>query len=1246
MNAPLTPAQSAALSTVQLDDRYTLETGRAWMSGIHALVRLPMIQHQRDAQAGLNTAGFVSGYRGSPLGSVDQNMWKARKHLEKHHIEFVPGVNEDLAATAVWGSQQVNLFPGAKYDGVFGMWYGKGPGVDRSGDVFKHANAAGTSTHGGVLVVAGDDHPAKSSTLPHQSDHILKACMIPVLFPSSVQEVLDYGVHGWAMSRYAGVWVGIKCITDIVEVSASVDVDPYRVQVRLPEDFTMPADGLNIRLPDTPLAQEARLLDYKLYAALAYARANGLNRELWEIPTEQARFGIMTSGKAYLDTHQALLDLGLTPEVCRQIGLRLFKVGMVWPLEATGTQAFAEGLDEILVVEEKRQVLEYQLKEELFSWVGTGKKIPRVVGKFGDKDGGEWSVPQGNWLLPAHYEFSPAIVARAIAARLLKFDLPDSVRASIEARVAFLDARARAAAKPRVVTERKPWFCSGCPHNTSTRVPDGSRGLAGIGCHYMVTWMGRNTQVFTQMGGEGVPWIGQAPFTEEKHVFANLGDGTYYHSGLLAIRAAVAAKAPITYKILFNDAVAMTGGQPVDGPISVPMITRQVAAEGIDKIVIVTDEPEKYRSITGLADGVPVVHRDELDRVMRELREYPNVSVLIYDQTCATEKRRRRKRGDYADPARRVVINDCVCEGCGDCSEKSHCLSVEPLETPLGRKRTINQSSCNKDYSCLKGFCPSFVTVEGGTLRKPKARGGNERADLAVPAPAVGTLDQPFGVFIAGVGGTGVVTIGQLLGMAAHLENKGCSVLDMAGLAQKGGAVHSHVILAATPGDLMNTRVAMGEADLVLIGDLVVGAGTESLARMRAGRTHALLNSDVAPTADFIHNPDWRLPGGSLTEDLQAACGVGRVDTIDASDLAVRLLGDGIYANPMMLGYVFQKGWLPLGQAALERAIELNGTQVASNLAAFAWGRRAAHDLHAVMQAAGLTPTTGDDAARMGHAEDQAGRVDGENASLDGFVELRRHPSTAEGARAGGGARAPAAAASSGKVLAFKPSPVKGDWEGIRDMRAGMLVAYQNQAYAQRYVAFVDEVARAEQSATGTSLLAAAVARYYFKLLAYKDEYEVARLHSDGEFLKKISQQFEGDWKLNFHLAPPLFSRRDSQGHLIKKSYGPGMLKAFGVLARLKGLRGTPLDVFGYTAERRAERALIQQYRDNILGILPGLNAGNLQRAVELASLPEDIRGYGHVKEAAMARVAERRERLLAGFHAAPDDLQGGERAA
>ncbi|OWT75642.1 MULTISPECIES: indolepyruvate ferredoxin oxidoreductase family protein [unclassified Achromobacter] len=1238
MNAPLTPAQRAALASVQLDDKYTLHSGRAWMSGIHALVRLPMLQRVRDLAAGLNTAGFVSGYRGSPLGGVDLNMWKAAKYLKEHHVEFQPGINEDLAATAVWGSQQVNLFPGARYDGVFGMWYGKGPGVDRSGDVFKHANAAGTSRHGGVLVVAGDDHPAKSSTLPHQSDHIFKACLIPVLFPSSVQEVLDFGLHGWAMSRYAGVWVGMKCITDIVEVSASVDVGADRVRILLPEDFRMPPDGLNIRLPDTPLQQEARLLDYKLYAALSYARANGLNRELWQVPADQARFGIMTSGKAYLDTRQAMADLGLTDDVCRRIGVRLFKVGMVWPLEATGTQRFAEGLDEILVVEEKRQVLEYQLKEELFGWIGTGRKIPRVVGKFDDKDGGEWSVPQGNWLLPAHYEFSPAIVAKVIGARLLRFDLPDDVRAGIQARLAVIDAAERALARPRVVAERKPWFCSGCPHNTSTRVPEGSRGLAGIGCHYMVTWMGRNTQVFTQMGGEGVPWIGQAPFTDEKHVFANLGDGTYFHSGLLAIRAAVAAKVPITYKILFNDAVAMTGGQPVDGPISVPMITRQMAAEGIAKIVVVTDEPEKYRNVQGLAPGVPVHHRDDLDTVMRELREYPDVSVLVYDQTCATEKRRRRKHNAYPDPARRVVINERVCEGCGDCSEKSHCLSVEPLETEFGRKRAINQSSCNKDFSCLKGFCPSFVTVEGGKLRQPKALAQEGAIDAGVPEPTLPDLRKAYGIFIAGVGGTGVVTIGQLLGMAAHIEGKGCSVLDMAGLAQKGGAVHSHVVLAQSQEDLLNTRVAMGEADVVLAGDLVVATGQDALARMRVDRTRLLLNSDVAPTAAFVGNPDWQLPGGDLLQDLRRACGAGNVDAMDAAELATGLLGDAIYANPLMMGYAWQKGWIPLSQESLLRAIELNGQQIPRNQAAFAWGRRAAQDLAAVQALIQPVPQALNRNAAAG-ADTQ---LDDEGAEV---IEIRR------GARSAGNAGNAGSTDSIGNTIvtansAASARPLPASVQALVRTRSDFLKQYQNAAYARGYEELVEQVAQAERAATGTARLTEAVARYYFKLLAYKDEYEVARLYTDGEFLAAVNRQFEGDWKLNFHLAPPTFAKHDAQGHLVKRSYGPWMLKAFGVLARLRFLRGTALDPFGRTAERRAERALIKDYRETLLrSILPKLDRGNLDAAVALANLPEHIRGYGHVKEASMEKAATQRAALLEKFSAPVREI-GGVRAA
>ena len=1169
MNAPLTPAVRAALESVQLDDKYTLQSGRAWMSGIHALVRLPMMQRVRDAQAGLNTAGFVSGYRGSPLGGVDQNMWKAAAHLKAYHVEFQPGINEDLAATAVWGTQQVNLFPGAKYDGVFGMWYGKGPGVDRCGDVFKHANAAGTARHGGVLVVAGDDHPAKSSTLPHQSDHILKACMIPVLFPSSVQEVLDYGLHGWAMSRYAGVWVGMKCITDIVEVSASVDVDPHRVRILLPEDFQLPPDGLNIRLPDTPLQQEARLLDYKLYAALAYARANGLNRELWEVPQQEARFGIMTSGKAYLDTRQALSDLGLSEDVCQRIGVRLFKVGMVWPLESAGTQRFAEGLDEILVVEEKRQVLEYQLKEELFSWIGSGKKIPRVVGKFDDKDGGEWSVPQGNWLLPAHYEFSPAMVAKAIAARLLRFALPDDVRAGIEARLEFIRAREAALARPRVVEERKPWFCSGCPHNTSTRLPEGSRGMAGIGCHYMVRWMDRGTDVFTQMGGEGVPWLGQAPFTDEKHVFANLGDGTYFHSGLLAIRAAVAAKAPITYKILFNDAVAMTGGQPVDGVLTVPQIAAQMLAEGVVKTVVVTDEPDKYTGAQTLPAGVEVHHRKALDDVQRALRDIDGATVLIYDQTCATEKRRRRKRGEYPDPPRRAFINEAVCEGCGDCSVQSNCLSVEPLDTPLGTKRRINQSSCNKDFSCVEGFCPSFVTAEGATPRKPGKQGGAPSlAEVPLPGQAVIAPGAAYRVVVAGVGGTGVVTVGALIGAAAHIEGKGVTVLDMAGLAQKGGAVLSHVQLANRPEDLHATRVALGEADLVIGCDALVSASPEVLSRLRPDHGRAVVNSSAAPTAAFLSQPTWRFPGAQAQAALTQSTG-GHCDFLEAGPLAEALLGDSIYANPLLLGYAWQKGGLPLSLDSLRRAIQINGVSVDKNLAAFELGRQAAH--------------RGVDALRPAAAE----RVVAMPESLDALVKrLAAH---------------------------------------VRD--------YQDEAYARRFLTAVESV-RVREAALGDKRqdVTRAVARNLAKLMTYKDEYEVARLHADPAFKDRLRAQFEGepgrDYTLRYYLAPPILARRDARGRLQKRAYGAWMESAFRLLAPLKRVRGTWLDVFGRTAERRMERQLAADYLALADEFARTLDAGNRDVALELANMPDAIRGYGHVKEKSVEQARVRQAGL------------------
>lgn len=1177
MNAPLPHEVRKALESVTLDDKYTLEHGRAFMSGVQALVRLPMLQRHRDAAAGLNTAGFISGYRGSPLGSYDQALWAARKHMEANHIVFQPGVNEELGATAVWGSQQLDLYPESKkFDGVFGIWYGKGPGVDRCSDVFKHANMAGTSKHGGVIAIAGDDHISKSSTAAHQSDHIFKACGTPVFFPSNVQDILDMGLHAFAMSRFSGLWSGMKTIQEVVESSASISVDPDRVNIVLPEDFQMPPGGLHIRWPDPPLEQEQRLMNYKWYAALAYVRANKLNHNV--IATPNDRFGIIASGKAYNDMRQALADLGLDDDTCRQLGIRVHKVNVVWPLEATITRDFARGLQEILVVEEKRQVIEYQIKEELYNWRDDVR--PNVVGKFSDEHGGEWSLPNPStdWLLRPNADLTPALIARAIAARLHKLGVPQHIEARMHERIAVLDAREAAlkAAHEVATGDRTPWFCSGCPHNTSTRVPEGSRAVAGIGCHYMATWMpDRKTSTFTQMGGEGVTWSGQAHFSKEEHIFANLGDGTYFHSGLLAIRQSIASGVNITYKVLYNDAVAMTGGQRVgerpEGH-SVLQIMNSLVSEGVARLVIVTDEPEKYDGVK-LAEGVTVHHRDELDRIQREFREIKGTSIIIYDQTCATEKRRRRKRGTLANPAKTVVINELVCEGCGDCSVQSNCLSVEPVETEFGRKRRINQSSCNKDFSCVKGFCPSFVTIEGGTLKKPKKE---KKGDLgllpAIPEPALPVAEQAWGIVVAGVGGTGVITIGSLLGMAAHLEGKGVITQDAAGLAQKGGSTWSHIQIANRAEAIYTTKVDMAKADLVIGCDPIVAATPATLSVMQPGRTFIALNSHAAPTAAFVGNPDWQSPEDRCASLLAQTVGQDHVGSFNAEQASVALLGDSIYANPMMLGYAWQKGRVPLTHASIMRAMELNGVQVANNQAAFEWGRRCAHDL----------------------------------ASVSALYQATQ-------------------------VIQFVKKP---SLDEMVARRVEFLTGYQNAAYAREYQDFVARVRAREESLGRGTRLSQAVARYLFKLMAYKDEYEVARLHTDAAFTQKIGDMFEGDYKVVHHLAPPASARKDAQGHLVKKAYGPWMHKAMGVLARMKGLRGTALDPFGKTAERRTERALIAEYRACIETLLAGLTADRLALAVEIASIPEDIRGYGHVKENHLAAARTKWQALMARWNA------------
>jgi len=1170
MNAPLPEHIRRALENVTLDDKYSLDVGRAFMSGVQALVKLPMLQRQRDTLQGKNTAGFISGYRGSPLGTYDQALWRAKKYLHAQNIVFQPGVNEELAATALWGTQQLGFAPAGsnKFDGVFGIWYGKGPGVDRCADVFKHANMAGTTPWGGVLAVAGDDHVAKSSPAAHQSDHIFKACGTPVFFPASVQDILDLGVHAFAMSRFSGIWSGMKTIQEIVESSATAVIDPERVKIVLP-DFEMPAGGVHIRWPDDALSQEARLFDFKWYAALAYIRANRLNHNVLQGPND--RFGLIASGKAYNDTRQALLDLGIDDDTCRRIGIRLHKVTVVWPLEAQATREFATGLQEILVVEEKRQVIEYQLKEELYNWRSDVR--PVVLGKFNEADegGGEWSVPnpRASTLLRANADLNPSLIAKAIAQRLLKLGVDADVASRINAQLAIITAKEQAMSVSVVTADRQPWFCSGCPHNTSTKVPEGSRAMAGIGCHFMSLWMDRSTAGFTQMGGEGTPWVGQQPFVNDQHIFANIGDGTYFHSGILAVRQSVAAGVNITYKILYNDAVAMTGGQPI-GERSEGHTTLQIAqsmrAEGAKRIAIVTDEPEKYEGADLVAD-VNVYHRTLLDQVQREMREVKGCTVIIYDQTCATEKRRRRKRGTMVDPAVRVLINDLVCEGCGDCGVQSNCLSVEPLETEFGRKRTINQNTCNKDTSCLKGFCPSFVTVEGGQLKK-KAKGVSRIAlpEIELPLPTLPPTQHAWGTVVAGVGGTGVITIGQLLGMAAHIEGKGIVTQDSAGLAQKGGATWSHVLIADDQEAIRTTRVSMAAADLIIGCDPIVSAGKETLQRMLQGRTHVALNAYSTPTAAFVKNANWQNPAEQCAADIANAVGLEGLSAFDANRVSTQVLGDTIYINPMLLGFAWQKGWVPLGHEALIRAIELNDVAVAQNIAAFEWGRHCAHHWNVV------------------------------EALL-----------------------APA------QVIQFhKPQGV----DALVAKRVAFLTDYQNASYAKRYSDVVARVKVAEAAFHKTSL-SEAVARNLFKLMAYKDEYEVARLHTNTAFLQKIGDMFEGDYTVNYHLAPPIIAKTNEKGELQKQKFGPLMLTGFKLLKHFKMLRGTPLDIFGNTEEREMERALIGEYVASIDEVIAKLNADNHALALEIANLPDAIKGFGHVKARNVVAVRSKWDGLM-----------------
>jgi len=1147
----------SSLLKVDLDDKYTLDSGRIFITGTQALVRLALMQYRRDKALGLNTAGFISGYRGSPLGEFDLALWKAAHHLKDHCIHFQPGINEDLGVTAVWGSQQIALSPGAAVQGVFSMWYGKGPGVDRSGDALKYANFAGTNPYGGVLALAGDDHACKSSTLPHQSDYAFMDASIPIIYPATVQDVLDLGLMGWALSRYAGVWVGFKMLSDTVDTATSVTIDPARLAIQIPTDFTMPPDGVHLRWPDTPVDQERRLYEVKLKAVPCFVRANHLNRRVWPLEKKgkKPRFGIITVGKSYIDVRQALDDLGIDEAVARALGLALFKVTVSWPLEPTGIEDFCRSLDAVLIVEEKRPLIEDQVKTILYHLPADQR--PQILGK---RDF------QGSPLLPVPYELNVAQIAGAIA-HCLK-PLPEFERFQGAFEEAIQKALPQASFQGHLA--RLPYYCSGCPHNTSTpQVPEGSRAVAGIGCHYMATWIApHHTKTFTQMGGEGVPWIGQAPFTTESHIFANLGDGTYFHSGLLAIRAAIAAKVNITYKILYNDAVAMTGGQAVDGTLTAWDVSHQVYAEGVRRIAVVTDDLDRYPLGASFAPGTTLHHRDELVSLQESIRKWKGTSVLIYDQTCALEKRRRRKRGAMAHPDRRIFINETVCEGCGDCGKKSNCLSVVPLKTEWGLKRAIDQSSCNMDYSCVKGFCPSFVSVIGGRLRKPQAATAPERLFAKLPVPQTVPLDRPYSIFIAGIGGTGIVTIGSIIGMAAHLEGKGCSVVDMAGLAQKGGAVVSHIRLSKMPEDIHATRVGLGGADLLLGADVVVTAGPAGLEKISRGQTRVIVNTHESITGYFTQNPDVVFPGEAMEADIVKAAGREQVDFIDAGALATALMGDSVTTNLFLVGYALQKGYIPVSVKAIEEAIRLNDVAVSMNTKAFNWGRLAAFNLEAVEGVAkNETPVEVD------HV-------------LSGSLKERIQ------------------------------------------RRYDFLVDYQDKAYADRYLDLVQKVAREEEK-LGLTTLTEAVAESWYRLLAVKDEYEVARLYTNGDFMRRLKQQFEGNFRLQLHLAPPLFARRDPHtGELKKTTYGPWIFKLLKFLAKRKRLRGSLVDIFRYTAERRMERRMVADFKTMMAKILAQLNWQNHAVACEIAALPQSIRGFGHVKKRNLKRARETEKSL------------------
>ncbi|NOZ43471.1 MAG: indolepyruvate ferredoxin oxidoreductase family protein [Alphaproteobacteria bacterium] len=1159
---------AAHLDDYQLDDRYQRTAGQIFLTGTQALVRIALLQAAADRRHGLNSAGFISGYRGSPLGNYDRELWQASAHLDRHNIKFQPGINEELAATAVLGSQQVETSGLANYDGVFGIWYGKGPGLDRAGDALKHGNSFGASPRGGVLVIAGDDHGAVSSSMNHQSEQVMASWLMPVLAPANIQDYLEFGLYGIALSRYSGCWTGFIAVSEIVESAATVTLDLVPGDFITPEHKGYDKAALHYRWPDPFALSEGRLIDHKLKAVHAFARSNPINKLIWDctkhFPStkQKSPLGIVSCGKGYLDLMQAFADAGIDQQMAERAGLSIYKIGLVWPLEPEGIIAFGRQFEKIIIVEEKRSFVESQIRDIFYNMSASSR--PLIIGKK-DENGEPLLNPVG--------ELSPEAVLKALTPALENIGLSghiDALTGHIGALTAGVDTQLATIKAIHAKDFRTPYFCAGCPHNSSTKVPDGSRALAGIGCHFMASNMDRSTSSLTQMGGEGVNWIGQSKFTREAHIFQNLGDGTYYHSGLLAIRQSVAANSNITYKILYNDAIAMTGGQPLEGNLSVDQISHQLRHEGVDVIYVVSDEPEKYHGRADFARGVTIHHRRELDAIQRKLREVKGVSALIYDQTCAAEKRRRRKKKQFPDPPKRVFINELVCEACGDCSTASNCIAIVPKVTELGRKRAIDQSSCNKDYACVDGFCPAFVTVHGGRLKQGSRRSPAEMmADI--PLPDIAAITDGYDIMVTGIGGTGIVTIGQIMVTAAHLEGKGASVLDFTGFAQKGGSVISYVRLAPRAAELKAVRIGTGRADLLLGCDLVVAGSREALRTLKKGKSSVILNRQKIQTAQFTLSRDADIHDALTVDNIAAVTGPDAIEGIEATKIATALIGDSIATNMFLFGYAWQKGKIPLSFAAIMQAIELNAVAVDSNRASFDWGRIAATDM----------------------------------ALIDRAL----------------------------------PQPLKSDkpltaLADIVNYRADYLKDYQHQALADKYTRAVDKIRDVEAGLGAKDhILAKAVARNYFKLLAIKDEYEVARLYTNGEFDKNIRAQFDGDFKLQFHMAPPLLARKDSRGHLGKIAFGGWLFYALKLTARLRPLRGTMVDIFGWTAERRRERHLIRDYEDLLVEFGRTLTTEKISIATALASIPSEIRGFGHIKEKAIEISARKTTELLHDYH-------------